>query len=99
MKIKQSVNNNRFIGRIKIGQGVALTAALLGGVGFANAQLIVRPPEIRVPVFPSPLVILPRPDVFVYGGDYDDRREVRHYGHRGSESRGRAHGGNEGRRR
>ena len=94
------INNNRFIGRIKIGQGVALTAALLGGVGFANAQVIVvRPPEIRVPVIETPYVVgLPRPGVFLFGGDYDGRSDVRHYGHRGAESRGRAHRGDEGRR-
>jgi hypothetical protein len=104
MNIKNSFKNtDRFIDRVKIGQGAALTVALLGWVGFANAGpdvIVVRPPEIRAPIFPSQVVVgLPRPDFFLFGGDYDSRPEVRHYGHRGAESRGRAHRPEEGRRR
>ena len=75
----------------------ALTAAIvIGGATVALSQVSVRVgvPEVYVPrvvVVPQPIypqVVMPFP---VYG-DYDGRRrDVYAYGHRGHESRERAH--------
>ena len=74
-----------------------LTAALvIGGETVVLPQVAVRvvgPPVVVVPqvVFPRvmvPQVVVPFP---VYGDYYENRRDVYSYGHRGHESRERAH--------
>ena len=94
---------NASAGRMSVGTGTVLLAGLLGLAGFANSShaqvVVVRPPEIVVPT-PGIVVGIPGPDIgfgmpapgFLYGGDYDGRREARDYGRRGRESRGAAHG-------
>ena len=106
---------NSLGGFIKIGPRVALLAALLGGMSFLNSgyagEVVVGVPSVRVIVPAPPVEIfvpapavrveVPGPDFFLFGGDYDRRRDVHDYSHRGYESRRRAHpeGGEGGERR
>jgi hypothetical protein len=77
------------VDRIKIGLGIALLAVLTGCVGYVDGGY-------------GGAVILPVPDVYVFGGGYYERgRDVRAYSQRGSVSRAVAHpvaGGPGGRR-
>ena len=77
------------VDRIKIGLGIALLAALTGCVGFVGGG------------YGGPVVVVPGPDVYFFGGYHERGRDVRDYSHRGFESRGSAHpgGGGQGRRR
>jgi len=74
--------------RIKIGLGIAVLAALMGCVGYVDGGY-------------GGAVVVPGPDVYLFGGGYDRGREVHDYSHRGSESRAVAHpaGGGGGRKR
>jgi hypothetical protein len=69
----------RPIGRIKIGLGLALLAALTGCVGYVDGGYYGGP------------VVVPGPSVFFWGGDYDRGRDVRVYSQRGVASRAVAH--------
>jgi hypothetical protein len=63
---------------VKIGLGIALLAALTGCVGYVRGGY-------------DGAVVVPGPDVYVFGGPYERGRDVRVYSHRGSESRASAH--------
>jgi len=73
--------------RIKIGLGVAALAAVMGCVGYVDGGY-------------GGAVVVPGPDVYLFGGGYDRGRDAHDYSHRGSESRAVAHpgGGHEQRR-
>jgi hypothetical protein len=71
---------NGLVDRIKIGVAIALLAALTGCVGVVGGGY-------------GGAVVVPGPDLFLFGGDYDRGRDVQDYSHRGSESRGAAHPG------
>ena len=66
---------------IKIGAGIALVAALTGCVGFVGGD------------GGGGEVVVPGPDLFLFGGDYDRGRDVHGYSQRGSSSRAAAHSG------
>ena len=66
------------IDRIKIGLGIALLAALTGCVGFVGGGY-------------GGAVVVPEPDVYFWGGDYDRGRDVHVYSQRGVTSRAVAH--------
>jgi hypothetical protein len=67
------------IDRIKTGLGIALLAALMGCVGYVDGGY-------------SGAVVVPGPDVYVFGGGYYERgRDAHDYSRRGSESRAVAH--------
>jgi hypothetical protein len=74
-----------------------LTAAIvLGGETVVLPQVVVRvaaPPVVVVPQVVFPQVVVPQLVVpFPFYGDYGERqRDVYAYGHRGHESRERAH--------
>ena len=72
----------------KILMGISLLVALTGCVGYVDGGY-------------GGAVIVPGPDVYLFGGGYDRGRDARDYGHRGYESRAVAHpgGGGGGRRR
>jgi len=63
---------------IKIGLGIALLAALTGCVGFVGGGY-------------GGEVVVPGPDLFLFGGGYDRGRDVHGYSQRGSVSRAAAH--------
>jgi len=65
---------------IKIGLGIALLAALTGCVGFVGGGY-------------GGEVVVPGPDLFLFGGGYDRGRDVHGYSDRGSVSRAAAHSG------
>lgn len=76
-------------GQVKIGLGIALLAVLTGCVDYMGGG------------YGGP-VMVPGPDMYFfggYGGYYERGRDVRHYSHRGFESRALAHpvGGGQGR--
>jgi hypothetical protein len=66
------------INRIKIGLGVALLAALTGCVGYVDGGY-------------GGTVVVPGPDVYLFGGGYERGRDVHDYSHRGVVSRAAAH--------
>ena len=66
------------VDRIKIGLGIALLAALTGCVGFVGGGY-------------GGEVVVPGPDLFLFGGGYDRGRDVHDYSRRGGESRAAAH--------
>src|ERR1019366_4483967 len=68
------------VDRIKIGLAIALLVTLLGCVGYVGGGY-------------GGAVLVPEPDVYVFGGDYERGREVHEYSHRGVESRELAHPG------
>jgi hypothetical protein len=72
---------NALVDRIKIGLGIALVAALTGCVGYVDGGGY------------GGAVVVPGPDVFLFGGGYDRGRDVHGYSQRGSASRAVAHGG------
>jgi len=71
---------NGLVDRIKIGLGIAMLAALTGCVGVVGGGY-------------GGEVVVPGPDLFLFGGDYDRGHDAHDYSHRGSESRGAAHPG------
>jgi len=80
---------NGLVGRIKIGLGIAPVAALTGCVGFVDGGGYGGD------------VVVPGPDLFLFGGGYDRGRDVHGYSDRGSVSRAAAHsdgGGHGGKR-
>ena len=66
------------VDRIKMGLGIALLAALMGCVGYVGGGY-------------GGAVVVPEPDVYLFGGGYERGRDVHAYSHRGSESRAVAH--------
>ena len=78
---------NDTVDRIKIGLGIVLLAILTGCVGYVDGGYG------GAVVVPGPgVVVVPEPDVYVFGGGYYERgRDVHDYSHRGSESRAVAH--------
>jgi hypothetical protein len=70
-------------------------ALLIGGETVVLSQVVVRVagPEVVLPRVVFPQVVVPQVVVpFPVYGDYDERRrDVYAYGHRGHESRDRAH--------
>jgi hypothetical protein len=66
------------VDRIKIGLGIALLAVLTGCVGYVGGGY-------------SSAVVVPGPDMYVFGGSYERGRDVHDYSHRGFESRASAH--------
>ena len=74
------------VGRIKIGLGLALVAALAGCVGVGE--------DYGGGYYDGGYggaVIVSEPDMYFYGGSYERGRDVQDYSHRGSESRAVAH--------
>jgi hypothetical protein len=71
---------NGLADRIKIGLGVALVATLTGCVGFVDGGGDY-----------GGAVVVPGPDVYLFGGGYDRGRDVHGYSQRGAVSRGVAH--------
>ena len=73
---------NGTVDRITMALGIALLAAtvLTGCLGFVGGGGEY-----------SGEVVVPGPDLYIFGGGYDRGRDVRDYGHRGSESRAVAH--------
>jgi hypothetical protein len=69
---------NSWLGGIKIGLGTALLVTLLGCVGYVDGG--------------GGAVVVPGPDVTIFGGGFDRGHAVRDYSHRGAVSRGFAHG-------
>ena len=76
------------VDRIKMGLGIALLAAFMGCVGYVDGGY-------------GGAVVVPGPDMYVFGGGYERGPVVHGYSHRGFESRAVAHpgGGGGGRRR
>jgi hypothetical protein len=72
----------------KILTGITLLAALTGCVGYVGGGY-------------GGTVVVPGPDLVLFGGGYDRGRDVHDYSHRGAESRAVAHpgGGGGGRKR
>ena len=70
--------SNGAIDRAKIGLGIALLAALTGCVGVVGGGY-------------GGEVVVPGPDVVLFGGGYDRGRDVHAYSQRGYASRGVAH--------
>ena len=67
------------VDQFKLGLGVALLAVLTGCVGYVDGGY-------------GETVIVPGPDVYLFGGGYYERgHDVHYYSHRGFESRGAAH--------
>ena len=69
------------IEQIKFGLVVGLLAALTGCATFGYGG------------YYGDTVVMPAPDMYLFGGDYDMGRNVHGYSHRGSESRRAAHPG------
>jgi hypothetical protein len=69
---------NRPITGIKTGLVAAAIAVLTGCVGYVEGGY-------------GAAVVVPAPDVYVFGGVYERRHEVHEYSRRGNESRGYAH--------
>jgi hypothetical protein len=75
--------SNGVIDRAKVGLGIALLAALTGCVGVVGGGY-------------GGEVVVPGPDVYLFGGGYDRGRDVHAYSQRGSASRSVAHPSNGG---
>lgn len=67
------------VGRIKMGLVIALVAVSTGCVGYVDSGY-------------GGAVVVPEPDVYVFGGAYYGGHDARDYSHRGAESRAVAHG-------
>ena len=85
------INMNKVSGpvdRFKIGLGIALLTALMGCVGYVDGGY-------------GGTVVVPGPDLYLFGGSYDRGRDVHAFSQRGFASRAVAHpgGGGGGRRR
>jgi hypothetical protein len=82
---------NILVDRMKVGAGLALLVAVTGCVGFVGGGY-------------GGEVVVPGPDLFLFGGGYDRGRDVQGYSQRGFASRtaahpgGGGHGGGGGRR-
>jgi hypothetical protein len=61
--------------------GLALLTVLTGCVGYVGGG------------YGGDAVIVPGPDVYLFGGGYDRGGDARGYSHRGAVSRGGGHGG------
>jgi hypothetical protein len=68
------------IDRIKIGLTIVLLTALTGCAGFGGGGYYGN-------------VVVPEPDQFLFGGDYDRGPDVHNYSHRGAQSRGAVRSG------
>jgi hypothetical protein len=68
------------VDRVAIALGVALLAVLTGCLGFVGGGGDY-----------GGEVVVPGPDVYLFGGGYDRGRDVRDFSHRGFESRAVAH--------
>ena len=90
---------NAPVDRIKIGLRITLLAAVMGflgivdrsygnPVGFPEPTVLVPVPSVRVGL---PVIPVPVPDIYLFGGGYDRGRDVNDYRRRGAESRGAAH--------
>ena len=66
------------VGRINIGLGILLLTAVMGCVGYVDGGY-------------GGTVVVPGPDLYLFGGGYDRGRDVHDYSHRGHESREVAH--------
>jgi hypothetical protein len=89
MKIKQN-KANALVDQIKIVLGIVLVATLTGCVGFVDGGGDY-----------GGAVVVPGPDLFLFGGGYDRGHDMHGYSQRGAVSRGAAHpggGGHGGRR-
>ena len=73
---------NGRLDRIRIGMGGALLATGIGCVGYVGPDY-------------GDAVVVPGPDVYLFGGDYERGRDVREHSHRGFESRAAAHSGHD----
>ena len=71
---------NGTVDRIKMELGIALLAALTGCLGFVGGGGDY-----------GGEVVVPEPDLVIFGGGYDRGRDVHDYSHRGHESREVAH--------
>lgn len=71
---------NSPVDQIKIALGIAVLASLMGCVGYLDGGY-------------GGAVVVPGPDVYLFGGSYERGRDVRDYSHRGVESRAVAHPG------
>ena len=75
------------LARLKIPLGIALLTALTGCLGVVGGGGEYGDDY-------GGAVIVPRPDVYIFGGGYDRGRDEHDYSHRGHESRGVAHPAN-----
>lgn len=66
------------VDRTKLGMGALLVAGLMGCVGYVNGGY-------------GGAVLVPGPDIYVFGGGYERGRDVHAFSQRGYESRGAAH--------
>ena len=75
------------VGRINIGLGILLLTAVMGCVGYVDGGY-------------GGTVVVPGPDLYLFGGNYDRGRDVHAFSQRGFASRAVAHpgGGGGGRR-
>ena len=76
------------VDRIKMGLGIVLLATLMGCVGYVDGGY-------------GGAVVVPGPDVYVFGGGYGRGHDIHAYSNRGAASRAVAHpggGGGGGRR-
>ncbi len=69
---------NALVDRIKIGLGIVLLATLTGCIGWVGGGY-------------GGEVVVPGPDLFLFGGGYDRGRDVHNYSQRGVASRAAAH--------
>ena len=70
------------VDRIKIGLLIGLLTALTGCAGYGGE-----------PYYYGDTVVVSEPDMYVFGGYYDNGRDAHNYSHRGSQSRGAVHHG------
>ena len=70
---------NGLVDRVTIALGIALLAALTGCLGFVGGGGDY-----------GGEVVVPGPDLYIFGGGYDRGRDVHDYSHRGHESRAAA---------
>jgi hypothetical protein len=66
------------VDRVKIGLGITLLATLMGCVGYVGGGY-------------GGAVVVPEPDVYVFGGGYERGHDVHAYSQRGYASRAVAH--------
>ena len=78
-KIRLNPRNGPITG-IKIGLGMALVAALSGCVGWVDGGGGY-----------GGAVVVPGPDIYLFGGGYERGRDVREYSHRGFQSHATMH--------
>lgn len=73
---------NSLVGRIKLALGIALLAVLSGCIGVVG--------DDGDDVEYDDEVVVPGPDLFIFGGGFDRGRDAHDYSHRGHESRAAA---------